>query len=186
MTEQKRIYISFYANKKTEPEEKDVRYYKLLKAWDDKEEMNFEFIESVVKDKALTDNESKDVLIKSIKSGLDQSKSMLLLIGKTTKEDTNWIPLEINYSVDECKIPIIAAYTGYRYILDPSKLSNLWQQALKMKIDNDAARIIHIPFVREPLFAAMLQFDYKNYPEGSLSYYSGDAYAEWNLMPDID
>lgn len=186
MIDQKNIYVSFYANKEIEPEEIDTRYYKLLKAWDDKEQMNFKLIDSAAKEKALTDNKSRDSLIKSIKSDLDQSEIFLLIIGKTTKEDANWIPLEINYTIDERKIPVIAAYTGYRYILDPSKLSDLWPPALKKKIDNETARIIHIPFVRDSLFAAMLRFDHTKYPGGSLSYYSRDAYAQWGLMEEID
>ncbi len=42
---------------------------------------------------------------------------MVLIIGKTTREDTDWVPFEIRYVVDECRIPTIAAYPNTSPIL---------------------------------------------------------------------
>jgi hypothetical protein len=104
---------------------------------------------------------------------------LLLIIGKTTKNDTDWVPFEIQYAVDECEIPIIAAYVGYEYILNPKSHRDEWPSALRSRIDDKSARVIHIPFKKQPIKAAIGQFDINNKPKGSLSYYTRESYIEW-------
>ena len=87
-----------------------------------------------------------------------RSKNMILIIGNTTREDTDWAPFEIRYAVDECKIPIIAAYTNYTRIQAPQLLESLWPSPLAERITAGSAHIIHIPFKREPLQDAVGQF----------------------------
>ncbi len=71
---------------------------------------------------------------------LNNSKNMILIIGKTTWQDTDWVPFEIEYSVDDCGIPIMAAYPGGNYILAPAELRSLWPTALEVRINSKAAR----------------------------------------------
>jgi hypothetical protein len=109
---------------------------------------------------------------------------MILIIGSTTKEDTDWVPFEIRYAVDECKIPLIAAYPNYEYIMAPQLLSSLWPNALAERIAAGSAHIIHIPFKREALRDAVDQFVHNNFPlGGGLGYYSREAYASWGGVP---
>lgn len=113
---------------------------------------------------------------------LKNSKHLLLIIGKTTKKDTDWVPFEIRYAVDDCGIPIIATYIHYEYILKPVDLSDLWPAALKTRIDNEIARVIHIPFKKEPIKDAISQFNHNNLPKSALSYYSIEAYKSSKLQ----
>ena len=160
-------YIAFHANNTTEPTESDIKYYNLLKAWKVRADDEFHFINSHDKTNAVRDTSKRETLKRALKTRLRNSKNMILIIGKTTKEDTDWVPFEIRYAVDECEIPIIAAYTGgYNSILDPSKFSNLWPKALEVRIRNKTAHIIHIPFKKELLKDAVSQFSHNNYPKG--------------------
>ena len=54
---------------------------------------------------------------------LNNSKNMVLIIGPTTRFDTDWVPFEIGYAVDYRKIPTIATYIGYDWILAPIQLT---------------------------------------------------------------
>ena len=81
---------------------------------------------------------------------MNNSKHLLLIIGATTKNDTDWIPFEIRYAVETCKIPIIVVYTGYNTIMDPSALSSLWPYELA-KYKNQQVGIIHLPFKKNYL-----------------------------------
>ena len=91
------------------------------------------------------------------------------------------MPFEIEYAIDTCEIPIIAAYTDFKWILRPDLLSGYWPAALADRINSGAARVIHVPFKREPLADAIKQFDCKNLPNGSLNYYTQEAYASFGI-----
>ena len=174
-------YIAFHANNTTEPTESDIKYYNLLKAWDVRTEDDFHFINSHEKTSAVRDTSKRATLERSLKTRLNNSKNMILIIGKTTKGDTDWVPFEIRYAVDECEIPLIAAYTGYEYILKPAELSHLWPKALHVRINNTTARVLHIPFKKEPLKEAVSTFSHDYLPIGALSHYTQQKYTEWGL-----
>lgn len=176
-------YIAFHANKTTEPTESDIKYYNLLKAWKVRSDNDFAFINSHEKTSAVRDSSKRATLEASLKARLNDSKNMVLVVGKTTKEDTDWVPFEIGYAVDVCEIPIIAAYPEYDYITAPAKLSNLWPSALAARIQNRTAHVIHIPFKQAPLADAIGQFSHRKYPKnGGLGSYSREAYQSWGLI----
>jgi len=99
----------------------------------------------------------------------------------TVKEDTPWVKFEIEWAVDHCKLPIIAAYHHYESILTPNKLDHHWPTALSARIKNGTAQVVHIPFKGEPLSRAVGQFDHDNLPKGGISTYSKSAYDRWGL-----
>ena len=102
---------------------------------------------------------------------------------RKSRKDTDWVPLEISYAIDECDIPIIAAYPGYQYINRPDMLSSVWPKALADRIASQTAHVIHLPFSREPLHDAIDQFDFQHFPlGGGFGIYSDSAYRSWGLM----
>ncbi|MCK4793729.1 MAG: TIR domain-containing protein [Desulfobacteraceae bacterium] len=175
-------YVAFHAEGTNVPIDSDIKYYNLLKAWTAKGDDDFSMINSHEKTAAVRDSSKRETLRTRLKTRLKNSKHLLLIIGKTTKKDTDWVPFEICYAIDKCEIPVIAAYTDYDYVLRPPALSNLWPPALKTRIDNDTARVIHIPFKKEPIKDAINQFDPSNLPEGALIYYTRETYEKWGLI----
>ena len=102
-------------------------------------------------------------------------------MGKTTKEDRDWVPFEIAYAIDSCDLPVIAAYPGYVRILQPGALRPLWPAALASRIDSHKAKVIHVPFKQKPLSAAIQNYDIRTKPKGPLTYYTADAYRRWGI-----
>ena len=149
--------------------------------WKVREEGDFEFVNSHEKVAAVRDSSKRATLERSLITRLRNSKNMILIVGEATRYDTDWVPFEIKYAVDECKIPIIAAYVDCERIMDPAKLRGLWPKALADRIDDGTARVIHIPFKQDPLKDAASQFDFDNPPKGTLVYYSKEAYMSWGL-----
>ena len=78
-------YIAFHANNTTEPTESDIKYYNLLKAWKVRADDDFRFIDSHVKTSAVRDTSKKETLRRSLKTRLNNSKNIILIIGKTTR-----------------------------------------------------------------------------------------------------
>jgi hypothetical protein len=110
---------------------------------------------------------------------------MVLIIGPTTRLDNDFVPYEIAYAIDRCRIPIIATYTstGYSVIRDPQALSGWWPAALSARIANGTASVIHIPFNKRPIDAAIRQFSHDSLPlGGGLGIYSDAAYRGFGLL----
>ena len=171
-------YIAFHANNTANPSASDMKYYNALRMWRVRKESDFKFVNSHEK-RDVRDSSSREALRRGLRERISNSKHLLLIIGETTRFDTDWVPFEIMYAIDYCEIPIIAAYPGYVKILAPEKLSNLWPKALADRINNKTARVIHIPFKKEPIQAAISQFHLNNLPKGSLSHYSKEVYERW-------
>lgn len=171
-------YVAFHANNTSDPSESDMKYYNTLRMWKVRDESDFKFVNSHEK-RDIRDWSTKETLKRALQERMNNSKHLLLIIGQTTRFDTDWIPFEISHAVDNCEIPIIAAYPGYERVMDPSALSALWPKALADRINNGTARVIHVPFKKEPIADAVSQFDFNNPPSGGLVYYSRDAYLSW-------
>lgn len=168
-------YIAFHAEGKTDPMASDIKYYRMMKAWHEHDDVDFKFVNSHDKVAAVRDTSTKQTIMRSLRERLNNSKNMVLIIGNTTKNDTDFVPYEIAYAVDTCKIPIICVYTAYASILNPKSHRNEWPSALAERIDAKTVRALHIPFKRRVIDTAIGQFHLGNLPSGSLSYYSKEG-----------
>ena len=187
-------YVAFHAHGTNQPGESDIDYYNLMKAWSAKTDDDFTMINSHDKASAVRDSSKKSTLKASLQERLRNSRNMVLIIGETTRFDTDWVPFEIEQAVDTYKIPIIAAYPNQGVVLPvseiqklwpnslPRKLSDLWPKALADRVNNKTARIIHIPFKKDPLLDAITQFDHDNLPTTPESCYGTEAYQTWGLL----
>ena len=174
-------YIAFHAEGKTDPTASDIKYYRMLKAWHEHDDIDFKFINSHDKASVVRDSSQKETLRRSLRERLNNSKNMVLIIGPTTKNDTDWVPFEIAHAVDTCKLPIIAVYTGRESVLTPGQLSHLWPAAFSSRILNNTVRAIHIPFKQKVIDAAIRQFDYNRLPSAALNHYSLEAHRAFGI-----
>lgn len=179
-------YIAFHANGTTDPTASDIKYYNLIKAWSEREDDDFSIINSHEKTAAVRDTSLRQTLRTRLVTRIKNSKHLLLILGKTTKEDTDWVPFEIRYAIDECMIPIIAVYTEISGpILSPTTASSIatyWPAALKLRIENKSAGIIHVPFKKEPIKAAINYFAPNTFPKGgALGWYTKQSYDDWGI-----
>lgn len=174
-------YVAFHAEGTSDPTETDFKYYNLLKAWTEKKDDDFSMVDSHEKTSSVRDSSKKKTLQDRLEERLRLSKHLLLLIGPTTKLDNDWVPHEIAYAIDNCQLPVIATYTKYKKITIPGQLSDLWPQALTKRIQNGSAKVIHIPFKKEPVRDAIEQFHLGNLPNTALDYYSSETYKKWGI-----
>jgi hypothetical protein len=176
-------YVAFHAAGTTDPTKSDIKYYNMLKGWAAHKHIDFTFVNSHEKTSAVRDTSSHSTLLRRLRERLNNSKQFLLFVTEITKQDTDCVPYEIEYAVDSCDLPVIAAYPGYDYITAPALLSDLWPKALKYRIENSEARVIHIPFLKDPVMDALSQFKLsnKNYPMDGYGIYSWQAYNSWGI-----
>lgn len=177
-------YVAFHANGTNRPGgNSDIDYYNLMKAWTARKSDEFSMCNSHEKTAAVRDSSSRERLKTILRERLKNSKNMVLIIGETTLLDDDWVPFEIGYAVDQCAIPIIAAYTGFDFpIRNPNALEMKWPIALRVRIKNKTARVIHIPFKKLPLLDAIGQFSHNNYPVGlGLGIYDDETYRNFGI-----
>jgi hypothetical protein len=184
MTYRNGTYVAFHAGGTADPTKSDIKYYNTMKMWKAGKHRDFNLCDSHEKTASIRDTSKKETLRRSLVTRLKNSKQFILILTKTTKNDTDWVPFEIAYAVDNCELPLILAYPGFDSIMSPAALSDYWPQALKTRIENRVARAIHIPFKKSPLLDAIGQFDInnKNYPTDGYGYYTREAHQEWGLV----
>jgi hypothetical protein len=177
-------YVAFHADGNNLPGGKsDIDYYRLLCAWNANKHHDFQIINTHEKFSAVRDSSQKSTLRNSLLERLRNSKNMLLIVGETTRQDTDWVPFEIEKAVDVYQIPIIVAYTVFdQAIRNPSALAGYWPAALSTRINNGTARVIHVPFKQAPIYAAIDQFSHEKFPlGGGLGIYDDAAYKMWGI-----
>jgi hypothetical protein len=174
-------YVAFHAEGTPDPTASDMKYYQLLKAWTERGDDDFSLINSHEKASSVRDSSKHATLRKSLQERLRNSRNMVLIIGQTTRFDTDWVPFEIEQAIDTYELPIIAAYPDYLNITAPAQLASLWPQSLATRISSQTARVIHVPFRKQPLADAIGQFDHNKLPNSALAYYSIETYRAWGL-----
>ncbi len=178
MTSKNGTYVAFNASETAESTQSDTKQYNILNMWDSGQGVNFELTDSDEKTSAISDAAKKEMVIK-----LENAKQFLLILTKTTKEDKDWLPIEIAAAVDEYDLPLILAYPDFDSVITPAELSNYWPSALKIRIENGSARAIHVPFRKSPVLDAIQQFDVTNkeYPTDGYGFYTKETHESWEL-----
>ena len=178
-------YVAFHAAGTSDPTASDIKYYNLMRAWKELKDAEFSFVNSHDKAAAVRDSSTKQHLRNVLAERLRNSRNMVLILGKTTRFDTDWVPFEISYAVDTCKIPIIVTYPAYTSIRYPWSHESEWPAALADRIRSETAHVIHVPFKQAVLVDAIVQFDHNAYPPGKgLGIYSNEAYANFGVSVD--
>jgi hypothetical protein len=75
-------YIAFHAAGSTDPTASDIKYYRLMKAWHEHDDIDFEFINSHDKVAGVRDSSTKETLRRSLLTRLGNSKNIVLIIGR--------------------------------------------------------------------------------------------------------
>lgn len=174
-------YIAFHAEDNPNPTDSDIKYFNIMKAWHANDDIEFRFINSHDKVASVRDTSRRETLMRSLKERLNNSKNLVLIIGDQTRFDTDWVPFEIEYGVQTCGLPIIAVYPGYRYIMNPMGLSNLWPYAFAFHVGAGSVNAIHVPFQRNAIDAAIRQFNINSRPGSSLDYWTAEAHRSFGI-----
>ncbi|TAY73529.1 TIR domain-containing protein [Rhizobium ruizarguesonis] len=176
-------YFAFDGLGETDPTKSDFRYYATVQGWNAAEHIDFKFVNSHEKAGAVRDTSKLSTLQASIRQRLDGSKNMVVIISGDTRKSGSLLSWEIEMAVDNYKLPLIVAYTGYNSILNPAALSGQWPTSLENRINSGAAQAIHIPFKKDAMFDAVRRFTVNGEEiGGSLKYYSREAQVGWGYI----
>lgn len=180
-------YIAFAADGNEDITKSDIKYYNLMKGWASMKDKQFDFINPHEKGTTIRPWSIDETIKKTLRERLKDSKRFMLLVGNTTRFDTDFVPYEIEYAIDSCKLPFIVCYVNERSRIVggvPQALKNLWPKTLKERIDGDKVKSIHIPFRECIILEAIKQFDLNNLPKYTCGHYVDAVYNK--LYPNGD
>ncbi|MBT2700441.1 hypothetical protein J7E79_24190 [Bacillus sp. ISL-40] len=178
-------YVAFDGNATTDPTKGDMKYYGLLQKWNSSKNFDLKFSDSHKKTNQVRDSSTIQTLQSRLLERMRNSKNMLLIISKDTSWDRGMLNFEIEKAVDYYELPIIIAYTGYDYIVNPSLHEAKWPKALYERIMNQSAKCIHISFKEKAITEAVAQFSIHNKEDqltSPLHYYKESTYKDWGYI----
>lgn len=172
-------YVAFAADGNTDFTKSDIKYYNLLKGWNLMKNRTFHFINPHERGPQLRGESQEETIKRTLRGRLDNSKRFMLLVGNTTRLDTDFVPYEIQYAIDTCKLPVIVVYVNHKARITnsiPAALTSLLPKALTERINNDKTKTIHIPFRERIINKAIEQFSHENMPAHRMSMYFDSVY----------
>ena len=172
-------YVAFAADGNTDFTKSDIRFYNLLKGWNLMKKRTFRFINPHEKGPQLRGESQEDTIKRTLRERLDNSKRFILLVGDKTRLDDDFVPYEIRYAVDTCKLPVIVVYVNHKTRITgscPQSLKNLLPKSLTERMDNNTAKTIHIPFRERIINRAIEDFSYLKMPNHGFGLYKDSVY----------
>lgn len=174
-------YVAFAADGATDITTSDIKYYRLIQGWNLMKGRDFKIIDSHEKGPTLRKGSLDETIKRTLRGRLDNSSRLLLLVGKTTKLDDDFVPYEIEYAIDTCKIPIIICFVNYSKRITnvlPQELRNLLPQILVDRINSGSVKTILIPFKQRILSKALDDYNFNKHPSYEMSGYKDWVYDE--------
>ncbi len=175
-------YVAFNGCDTTDPTKSDIKYYNLIKGWNNNEEVDFDFINSHDKNSQVRDTSKKDTLIKRLKERISNSKNLLIIITENSNADRGLLNWEIEECVNNNDLPVIVAYTMCDGKLSStSEYKKYWPSSLKELIEKDNIKSMHIPFKKEPILSAITGYTHNNKPNHTVTVYTDETYKKWGI-----
>jgi len=180
-------YVAFDGQGTTNPTQSDLRYYGLLKSWNNSNTHDLRFSNSHEKTYQVRDSSQLATLKSRLLERMKESKNMLLILSDDTSWDRGLLNFEIEKAVDYYKIPLIIAYTGFDYIYNNvDTLKDKWPKALSERIESGTANCIHIAFKEKAIMDAISRFSVHSTGDDKLTsskiYYTKEAYVNWGYI----
>ena len=175
------VYVAFNGCGTTDPTESDIKYFNLMKAWAENEDIDFSFSNSHDKTYAVMDNSLKATLKARLLERMRNSKSMLLIATENSATNRGMLNWEIEQAVEAYGLPIIVAYAGWNKIPNPYNLQTWWPRKLQEYIQNDIVKTIHIEFKLDMIKKAIDDFNFANQPKYTVTTYTDEVYRQYGL-----
>lgn len=182
MTYRNGTYVAFDGGGDSDIITGDIKYFNLMKAWKNSEDIDFTFSDSHQKTYQVNDDSKLSTLRTRLLERIKNSKNFILILSDKTKKKNKNLDWEIEKAF-EYKLPFIIVYPEYEKIQYPTFHKDVWPIKLTKLIDEEKIKCIHISFKKEPILYSINKYSVVTevYPNTSVSYYSIDAYKAWGI-----
>lgn len=153
---------------------KDFCYYNLLRAWKGKD-ATFPFIDSHAKNYNVRDDSDWETTLKPrIRERLRNSTNIILFLSSITK-NSRALREEINYGINNQKLPVIVIYPDYGKKSDiigcksktiRKQIKDLWDKLPAFRNSKATVPVLHIPMDKKLIKRALEDRDLKVQSKG--------------------
>lgn len=173
------VYVAFNGCGTAVPTESDIKYYNMLKAWDENPDHNFMITNSHEKTYQVKDSSSKETLENRLMERMRNSTIMLLLVTKNSNENRGMLQWEIKKCVKTYNLPVIIVYTMYNlenwdncgnFVYLPDILNDF--------ILKDEVKTVSVPFVQKAILKAINTYSVHNRPKCTEDFLANDFYEK--------
>lgn len=123
--------------------DKDIHYYRLMKAWHENENFDFAFYDAHDLIQA-RDSSSEETIKRSLRERLNSSREFIVLIGESTKNLTKFVRWEMEVAL-KLDLPIIGVNLNKKNGLDSNRCPAIIRDEL----------VVHVPFGATPIKYAL-------------------------------
>jgi hypothetical protein len=137
-----RVYAGFDASRSKNPAQTDLKYYFLLRAWQQQGQLAGSFVDV----HGLAPAGKPADLRAELERRLRQSDLLLLILTERTPASAGWLSWEIERGADACGLPIVCAYPGHDTVDARAGRPACWPLALRRVAAAGVVPVWHLPF----------------------------------------
>lgn len=175
------IYVAFNGLGTTDPTKSDMKYYGLLRLWNESNKFDFSFSDSHKKTYSVSDSSTITTLKNRLLERFRSSKVLLLIVTENSSINRGLLNWEIEKAVETYSLPIIVCYPKYDKIKMPNFHKNKWPIKLKEYIENEKVKTIHIPFKKDLILEALQDFSIHKPPLYTAGIYNDSVYKKYGI-----
>lgn len=153
------VYVAFNGCGTTVPTDSDIKYFNLLKAWNENPSNDFKLVDSHQKTYKVLDSSTKKTLLDRLNERMACSKLLLLIVTENTINSSKIVDHEIERAILHDELPVIVAYTDKSIIKNVTlEMKNKLPKTLQDIVNNKECKILFVPFKMKAIAKSIKDF----------------------------
>ena len=152
-------YVAFDGEGEQNPTKGDLRYLGVLRAWQSNENIDFNYVDSHKKTYQVKDTSSESTLKLRLRERMSNSKNMLVVVSPETNYDRGLLNWEVETAINDYKLPVVVAYTGYVKIrtIDQTMLNRM-PKSVYNEYTKFSGKLCHVAFTKDEVKKAIAKY----------------------------
>ena len=152
-------YVAFDGEGEQNPTKGDLRYLGILRAWQNNDNIDFNFVDSHKKTYQVRDTSSEATLKARLRERMANSKNMLVVVSPDTNYDRGLLNWEVETAVKEYNLPVIVAYTDYQKIdiVDTTMVGRM-PKSIYTEYTKNTGKLCHVAFNKDEVKKAIAKY----------------------------
>ena len=164
-------YVAFDGEGEQNPTKGDLRYLGVLRAWQSNDNIDFNFVDSHKKTYQVRDTSSEATLKARLRERMANSKNMLVIVSPDTNYDRGLLNWEVQTAINDYKLPVVVAYTGYGKIRTvDSEMIKRMPKSIYTEYAKSQGKLCHVAFSKDEVKKAIAKYSVvdNTYPKSTV------------------
>lgn len=156
-------YVAFDGEGEQNPTKGDLRYLGMLRAWQCNDKIEFNYVDSHKKTYQVKDTSPETTLKARLRERMANSKNMLVVVSPDTNYNRGLLNWEVETAINDYKLPVIVAYTGYEKVrsVDKEMLKRM-PKSIYDEYAKYSGKLCHVAFTKDEVKKAIAKYSVVN------------------------